>query len=301
MDKRYSSGKMLFFRTQADEANVDGIDDQLCIRADRLVSISPASATTIDMLFESVKNNVLMNNEQLTYDKVTLTVTQGDIQEVMDALVAKINSYPHSNGFIVIADDCATTDSATSSLNDVSIATKYAHPSISGIASITVAAKLYRTSSSIPGIGNAAPTAVSATELSVNTVYKGSVATNLAMTIPAAVDSKAGDWITVIYNGVINNGQAHTYTTTTDTAYALGSLIRVKAGADDNDSTRPAVVDISVAADNVITLTGLTDGDGGIGTMLKFVNMTGTTNGWAVDCVVEGQGKQNAASTAAFS
>ena len=116
MDKRYSSGKMLFFRTQADEASVDGIDDQLCIRADRLVSISPASTTTIDMLFESVKNNVLMNNEQLTYDKVTLTVTQGDIQEVMDALVQKINSYPHSNGFIVIADDMTTTDSAVTAV-----------------------------------------------------------------------------------------------------------------------------------------------------------------------------------------
>ena len=98
MDKRYSSGKMLFFRTQADEVNANGIDDQLCIRADRLVSIQPASTTTIDMLFHSVKNNVLMNNAQLTYDKVTLTVTLGDIQEVMDALVAKINSYPHSNG-----------------------------------------------------------------------------------------------------------------------------------------------------------------------------------------------------------
>ena len=87
MDKRYSSGKMLFFRTVANEDAADGIDDQLCIRADRLVSIQPASATTVDMLFHSVKNNILMNNERLTYDKVTLTVTQGDIQEVMDALV----------------------------------------------------------------------------------------------------------------------------------------------------------------------------------------------------------------------
>ena len=79
------------------------------------------------------------------------------------------------------------------------------------------------------GMGNAAQTAISATELSVNTHYKGSVATNLAMTIPSAAAGKIGDWITVVYNGVINNGQAHTYTTTTDTAYTLGSLIRVKA------------------------------------------------------------------------
>ena len=30
---------MLFFRDQADEANVDGIDDQLCIPASRLVGM----------------------------------------------------------------------------------------------------------------------------------------------------------------------------------------------------------------------------------------------------------------------
>ena len=71
--------RMLFFRDQADEASVNGIDDQLCIPADRLVSMSPASDTTIEMLFHSVKNNILMNNEQLTYDKVTLTVKEGDV------------------------------------------------------------------------------------------------------------------------------------------------------------------------------------------------------------------------------
>ena len=53
--------KMLFFRDQADEANVDGIDDQLCIPASRFVSMSPASATTLDILFRSVKNNDLSN------------------------------------------------------------------------------------------------------------------------------------------------------------------------------------------------------------------------------------------------
>ena len=101
--------RMLFFRTQADEANVDGIDYQLCVRADRLVSMSPASATTIDMLFESVKNNVLMNNEQLTYDKVTLTVTTQTQKSVMKAIVEAMNNGPHEDGITVIADDVNST------------------------------------------------------------------------------------------------------------------------------------------------------------------------------------------------
>ena len=295
MDKRYSSGKMLFFRTQADEANVDGIDDQLCVRADRLVSMSPASATTIDMLFHSVKNNVLMNNEQLSYDKVTLTVTQGDIQEVMDALVQKINSYPHSNGFIVIADDMTTTDSATSSLNDQAVSAQYAHTSISGIASITIADKLYSQaiSSNEFGMGNAAPTALTAAgALSLNTHYQVNDTDAAAYTIPSAAAGRAGDWITVTYIAAIGNGALHTYTSTTDTQFALGSRIFVIG----EDATRIPVIDTSVADDDEVRITGLTNGDGGIGTTLKFVNKTGTTNGWSVYAVIEGQGAKSAAS-----
>tara|TARA_R100000458_G_scaffold39651_1_gene37162 strand:- start:468 stop:1352 length:885 start_codon:yes stop_codon:yes gene_type:complete len=292
---------MLFFRDQADEANVDGIDDQLCIPADRLVSMSPASDTTIEMLFRSVKNNDMTHNEQLTYDKVTLTVKEGDIQEALDGLVRTINGHPNSNGFIVIADDCATTDSATSSLNDQTISTVYCHPSITGVASITVANKLYRTQMPSIGVGNAAMTGISATELSVNTAYKGATATALAMTLPSAAAGKAGDWITVLYTTAINNGAAHTYTCTTDTNYAPGSIIYTKPGGDDNDSTRPATIDESTTNDDIITITGLTDGDGGIGTILKFVNMTGKADGWAAYVEVEGRDKQNAAATAAFS
>ncbi len=294
---------MLFFRDQADEASVDGIDDQLCIPASRLVSMSPASATTLDMLFHSVKNNILMNNERLTYDKVTLTVTQGDIQEVMDALVQTINGYPHSNGFIVIADDCTTTDSATSALADLTVSTQYAHPSISGIASITIAAKLYRTPSGMLGTGNAAMTAISnGLALAVNTHYK-SVATACAMTIPAASAGKAGDFITVTYGTVINNGVAHTYTSTSDdTSFAAGGVLISPPGADDSNGTRVGRVQESDgSAKNIITITGLTDGDGGIGTTLKFVNLTGTTDGWAVEGMITHQDDGDAAAAFAFS
>ena len=299
---RNDSNLMLFFRTQADEADVDGIDDQLCIPASRLVSMSPGSVTTIEMLFHSVKNNILQSNENLTYDKVTLTVQQGDLQEVLDALVQKINSHPHENGFLVIADDCATTDSATSALANLAISTAYAHPSISGIASITVADKLYRGGQHRAiGTGNAALTAISATTLSVNTAYKGSVATALAMVIPSAAAGKAGDWITVLYTVDINNGAAHTYSGATDVNYTPGSMIVTRAGADDSNGTRVATTDESTTNDDVITITGLTDGDGGIGTTLQFVNMTGTTNGWAAYVVVEGQDDNDAAATCAFS
>ena len=287
--------RMLFFRDQADEASVDGIDDQLCIAADRLVSMSPASDTTIEMLFHSVKNNILMNNEQLTYDKVTLTVKEGDIQEALDALVQTINGHPNSNGFIVIADDCATTDSATSSLNDQTISTVYCHPSITGVASITIADKLYSQaiSSNAFGMGNAAPTALTAAgELALNTHYQVNDTDAAAYTIPSAVAGRAGDWILVTYIAAIGNGALHTYTCTTDTQFTLGSRVFVIG----EDATRIPVIDTSVADDDQIRITGLTNGDGGIGTTLKFVNKTGTTNGWSVYAKIEGQAAKSAAS-----
>jgi hypothetical protein len=287
--------RMLFFRDQADEASVDGIDDQLCIAADRLVSMSPASDTTIEMLFHSVKNNILMNNEQLTYDKVTLTVKEGDVQEALDALVQTINGHPNSNGFIVIADDCATTDSATSSLDDQTISTVYCHPSITGVASITIAAKLYSQaiSSNEFGMGNAAPTPLTAAgELALNTHYQVSDTDAAAYTIPSAAAGRAGDWITVTYITAIGNGALHTYTCTTDTQFTLGSRIFVIG----EDATRIPVIDTSVADDDQIRITGLTNGDGGIGTTLKFVNKTGTTNGWSVYAEMEGQAAKSAAS-----
>jgi hypothetical protein len=284
--------KMLFFRTQADEANVNGIDDQLCIPASRLISMAPGSDTTIEMDFLSVKNNELAHNEQLSYDIVTLTVKEGDVQEALDGLAQTINGYPHSNGFIVIADDCATTDSATTALNDQAIPTKYAHPSITGVASITVSDELYRTQLPSIGTAGAAPTAISAGALTVNTHYTNNETAAKAYTIPSASGSKAGDWITVTYIANIGDGNLHSYTTTTDTAFAPGSMIRVQP----HDATRIAVVDVATTDDNILKITGLTNGDGGIGTTLRFVNKTGTTNGWAVDAVVEGQGACSAAS-----
>jgi hypothetical protein len=254
--------------------------------------MSPASTTTLDLFFRSVKNNELMHNDQLPYDKVTLTITQGDIQEVMDALVQLFNSSPHSNGFIVVADDCTDTDSATAALAGLDHSS-YAHPSITGIVSITVANKLYR--SDLPSMtrGGASTVISNGLELAVNTNYH-SVATAAAMTIPSAAAGKAGDWITVRYQTVINNGATHTYTTTTDATFTAGSCVtRVGGGV-------ASGVDVSDgSAKNILTIDGDTDGDGGIGTIVKFVNTSGTTDGWAVEAITYNQGDGSAAMAAA--
>ena len=143
------------------------------------------------------------------------------------------------------------------------------------------------------GTAGAARTPLTSTELSVNTHYSGETATALAMTIPSAADGNIGDWITVFYTTDINDSTIHSYTTTTDTAFALGSTILRADGA------VASAADVSVAADNVLTIDADTNGDGGIGTTLKFVNMTGALNGWAVECVVRGRGNKSTGKNAA--
>jgi len=280
---------MLYFRTQADEANNDGIDDSVCLPAANLVSISPTANNTVAMYFKSVKSN----DPLAAHDSVILDTIVGDAFEVAQALIQYVNSGPRTNGFIVIADDMTTTDSAVTALNDKAHTPAYAHPSITGVNAINVSQDVL-TKHDYPmalhyGV---APTAIAAGALTVNSHYTNAETANKAYTIPSAAAGRAGDWISILYIADIGNGNAHTYTTTTDTTFALGSHVIVPG----QDATRVTVVDTAVAADNVFTITGLTNGDGGKGTRIMLRNMTGEVNGWGIEAVVQGQGAMSAAS-----
>ena len=289
--------KMLFFRTVANDDATDGIDDAVCLPASSLRSISPTSDTAVTMYFDSVKRNSAIHSDTVLMDSVVLNVTQGDTLEVCNELVRIINSNPHSDGFIVIADDMTTTDSAVTALDNQTRTAKYAHPSIGSCGNITIGAATYNARFMDFGVGAAAPTNISATELSVNTQYQ-SIAAATAMTIPSAAAGKAGDWINVYYNVAAGDTNAHTYTTTTDTTFALGSTIRTLSGSHADRIPRS---DVAVAGDNIITITGATNGDGGLGTYVRFVNTTGAANGWAAEVYVTDQGSGVTAATAAFS
>jgi len=146
-----------------------------------------------------------------------------------------------------------------------------------------------------PAAAAATPGIIAAGALAVNTYYQ-SIAGGTAMTIPSAAAGSIGDFIVVYYNTAITNGQAHTYTTTTDTAYTLGSTA-VRIGGDNS----PSRGDLSVAADNILTITGHTNGDGGVGTIVRFTNVTGAAQGWAVEAVTTNQGTGDQDGTIEFS
>ena len=146
--------KWLYFRTVPDMANDDGdtasaatSPTSLCVPASSMVSIAPTSDTTITMSFEPVRvshdtYDGNMSSPGGNHDTVVLTVDQGKTFEAMAGIVQAINSYKRiRDGFIVIADDCVTTDGAAGSVPaaDTTILSEYIHPSITACGAITVA------------------------------------------------------------------------------------------------------------------------------------------------------------------
>jgi len=144
--------KWLYFRTVDDMADDDGdtgsagtSPSSLCVPASSMVSIAPTSDTTVTMSFKSVRlsHGVYtgdMSSPGENYDTVVLTVDQGKTFEAMAGIVQAINSSKRSDtGLVVIADDCVTTDSATTALTDLTIPAQYIHPNITACGAITAA------------------------------------------------------------------------------------------------------------------------------------------------------------------
>ena len=134
--------KFLYFRQATDEAN-DGLatanasgenPGSLLVPASSLCAMHPTSDTTLSLYFKSVR----MAAHNTIRDRVDLTVTEGDLYEVMDTITSAINAGPHSDGFITIADNVVTTDSATAALADLVVPSKYIHNSITACAAIVV-------------------------------------------------------------------------------------------------------------------------------------------------------------------
>jgi len=102
------------------------------IPVSRITGIAPVGDnTSLFIYFKSLKNEYV--NEY-----VDLTVTNGKLKEVMAQLVQAINGGPHSDGFVVIADNVTTTDGATSIQgNDVAVSAKYFSNDVTGVALVT--------------------------------------------------------------------------------------------------------------------------------------------------------------------
>tara|TARA_R100000742_G_C4213044_1_gene38883 strand:+ start:221 stop:607 length:387 start_codon:yes stop_codon:yes gene_type:complete len=100
--------KYLYFRDVADENDDDDISASIAIPVDAVCGVVPVAITSLELYYK--KEGVVANQ------KVTLTVTRGKLQEVMQELVAAINGYTHSKAPLKVMGDAATTTVNASSI-----------------------------------------------------------------------------------------------------------------------------------------------------------------------------------------
>ena len=133
--------KYLYFRTQADEDNDDGIDDSIYIPASSITGLVPTSTSALTIFFDSVKNNpgfAGASGDEVVKDSVVINCTAGKVKQVMQTIVRAINSYAplYNDGVIVVADDVTTT------FADATVAAKYIDSGITDCGAITIKAAL---------------------------------------------------------------------------------------------------------------------------------------------------------------
>ena len=124
--------KYFYFRDVADEIDDDDASASVVVPVENITAIGPHnSITTLNIWFKNLKG-------EPTNDYVTLTVTRGKMKEVMAELVQAINSGPHSDGFVVVADLVTTTDGSTSIQgNNKTVSSQFLTPHITSAALVT--------------------------------------------------------------------------------------------------------------------------------------------------------------------
>jgi hypothetical protein len=99
--------KFFYFRDVANEDADDDISASIAIPVDSIAGIVPVAITTLELY---LNKNGLVNDQ-----KVTLTVTRGKLQEVMQEIVSYANGYTHNKAPLTVMADAATTTHGTTS------------------------------------------------------------------------------------------------------------------------------------------------------------------------------------------
>ena len=137
--------RYLYFRTVADEDDDDGdtassgnLPTSIAIPASSIVGIAPSAAGTVTIWFQSARNRIAgASGEEVIKDSVVLNVTTRRHKGVMDAIIQAINGGPHSDGWIVVADDM-TTNTA-----NATVGASYIHKDFTSFGAINLAVAAY--------------------------------------------------------------------------------------------------------------------------------------------------------------
>jgi len=134
--------KYLYFRTVADEDDDDGdtassgiAPTSIAIPSSTIVGMAPSADGTVTIWFKSARNAYTQGDaEEVLKDSVVLNVTTHRHKKVMDAIIRSINGGPHSDGWIVVADDMTTNAANTT------VAASYIDADLTSCGAINLAA-----------------------------------------------------------------------------------------------------------------------------------------------------------------
>tara|TARA_R110002020_G_scaffold463190_1_gene683130 strand:- start:404 stop:1339 length:936 start_codon:yes stop_codon:yes gene_type:complete len=305
MKGKQGKSSWLYFNTEADSDSI-GVGTNVCFRADDIISMGPTGDGILTIYYKPVHSRgSLGRGGEVHTDKVDINLATNHTHfALMEILTRHINNTrPTFTGWIDVADDhtiivgggAGSRTLASGLTTPIGAASKISDL-IATCGSVTVGVtSTAQHDNELPdiGTGNQAPTVVSAGALGANRHFTNALTGDTTFTFPDPAATAKGTTITMIYIAAIGNGNTHTFNVHgNDTTFALGSTVRVMP----HDGTRVAVVDHAVSGDATFTITGLTNGDGGIGTTLRATNATGAQNGWIIDLVATGQGACSAAS-----
>ena len=97
----------LYFAEADVQTGGESNPEAMLLPADSYLGSNPVSTTTADFFFKSVDGTQATREViRLTY---STTANGGGYKRVNDAMCAMANAYPHSGGFVVVADSEVTT------------------------------------------------------------------------------------------------------------------------------------------------------------------------------------------------
>ena len=127
--------KYLYFRNVPDEDDDDASGDSALFPLKNFMGMHPTATAAITLFFQpQIRNSggVTDGQDFTNNDSVVLAITEGTAFEVMRDLVAAFNGGPHSDGFLVVADDKTTllddtTRDAVYLVNNITAVTSITH------------------------------------------------------------------------------------------------------------------------------------------------------------------------------
>ena len=97
----------LYFAEADVQTGGESSPEAMLLPADSYLGSNPVSTTTADFFFAAVTGDE--NTREVVRLTYATTANGGGYKRVNDAMCAMANAYPHSGGFVVVADSEVTT------------------------------------------------------------------------------------------------------------------------------------------------------------------------------------------------